>query len=81
LNLFQEYLNYPYLNLINQDLFFYNNSDNEKQIENSYESLKNVKYIYAGDSQNLNISKLNFNIPFSYATILDAFRVSYDESS
>jgi hypothetical protein len=69
-----------YTNMAAYNWYFFVNTDLEKNIENSYEGIKNLQYTYLTDSQKINLSRLNFSAPFSYATVLDTFRTGYDEN-
>jgi hypothetical protein len=64
-------------NLINFNI--YNNEGLFETIEDSYENLKNFKYIYTLNSQNILLNSFKYIPPTTYTTILDAFRANYDE--
>jgi hypothetical protein len=64
-------------NLINFNI--YNNESLFETVEDSYENLKNFKYIYTLNSQNILLNSFKYIPPTTYTTILDAFRANYDE--
>ena len=70
----------PYSSTKPLSWYFFVNVDAEKNIENSYESLKTIQNIYFNDSQTLNFSKLNYTSTLPYTTVLDSFRAGYDEN-
>jgi hypothetical protein len=64
-------------NLLNFSI--YNNEGLFETIEDSYENLKNFKYIYTLNSQNIFLNSFKYISPTTYTTVLDAFRANYDE--
>jgi hypothetical protein len=64
-------------NLLNFSI--YNNEGLFETIEDSYENLKNFKYVYTLNSQNIFLNSFKYISPTTYTTILDSFRANYDE--
>jgi hypothetical protein len=67
------------VNLLNFSV--YNNEGLFETVEDSYENLKNFKYIYALNSQNVLLNAFKYISPTTYTNVLDAFRANYDEYS
>jgi hypothetical protein len=67
------------LNLLNFSA--YNNEGLFEVVDDNYENLKNFKYIYTLNSQNISLNSFKYVPPTTYTTILDAFRANYDEYS
>jgi hypothetical protein len=67
------------VNLLNFSV--YNNEGLLETVEDSYENLKNFKYIYALNSQNVLLNAFKYISPTTYTNVLDAFRANYDEYS
>jgi hypothetical protein len=65
-------------NFIN--FYYYNNDLNYELLEDNYENLKNIKYFYLKNFQNLNIGSNNVFLPKSYTSVLDSFRPDFDEN-
>jgi heme/copper-type cytochrome/quinol oxidase subunit 2 len=74
-----EYFTNPsFSNLLNFN--YYNNDSLVENIDDSYENIKNYKYIYYNLHQNLISNSLNFLSPVSYSSVLDSFRADFDEN-
>jgi hypothetical protein len=67
------------INLLNFNT--YNNEGLLDTVEDSYENLKNFKYLYTLNSQNVSLKSFKYVSPTAYTSILDAFRANYDEYS
>lgn len=70
--------NPKYSNLLNFN--YYNNDSLLESIDDSYENIKNYKYIYHKLNQNLVNNSLSFLPPISYSSVLDSFRADFDEN-
>ena len=64
-------------NLLNFNI--YNNEGLFETVEDSYENLKHLKYVYTLNSQNILFNSFKYISPTTYTTVLDAFRANYDE--
>merc|ERR1712070_190322 len=69
------FLNISDLNLIN--LNYYNNDTCYEILDESYENIKNFKFLYSLSYQSFSLNSLNHFSPFSYTTVLDYFRADY----
>jgi hypothetical protein len=78
---FDSYLPNPsFVNL--NDFALFNTEGTFDFLEDSYESLKNVSFVYFYNSSNfLNFSSSSFSLPFSYMTVLDSFRQSFNDNN
>jgi hypothetical protein len=65
-------------NLLN--FYYYNNDTNFESLDDNYENIKNFKYFYLKNYQNLTLNLNNYFLPKSYTTILDSFRADFDEN-
>jgi hypothetical protein len=72
------FTNPKYSNLLNFN--YYNNDSLLESIDDSYENIKNYKYIYHKLNQNLVSTSLSFLPPVSYSSVLDSFRADFDEN-
>jgi hypothetical protein len=72
---FMNPLNTNFLNF-----YYYNNDSNYESLEDSYENLKNFKFLYLKNYQNLVINSNNSFLPKPYTSVLDAFRADFDQN-
>jgi hypothetical protein len=62
------------------NFYYYNNDSNYESLEDSYENLKNFKFLYLKNYQNLIVNSNNSFLPRSYTSILDSFRADFDQN-
>lgn len=73
------FLNPSESNLIN--FSYYSNDSGFESLENSYEGIKNLKYLYYLNNRSTYLANTSLFTPVAYTTVLDYFRADFDEQS
>lgn len=73
------FLNPSGFNLIN--FSHYANDSGFESLENSYEGIKNFKYLYYLENKSTYLGNTNSFTPVAYTTVLDYFRADFDEQA
>ena len=66
-------------NLLNFDYF--SNESSFDTLDDNYENIKNIKFLYSKLNKNIILPSLNYVTPTSFSQVLDAFRPDFDENN
>jgi hypothetical protein len=66
-------------NLLNFDYF--SNEYSFDTLDDNYENIKNIKFLYFKLNKNIILPSLNYVTPTSFSQVLDSFRPDFDENN